>query len=180
MHPVVGCVAVVVLLVGCTAQAEPRVGSSDGGDVRSQPSKQELLLLSATTFAEYADVVEGIHTGEILDTAALRPLVTEARYEAELELFGSLKELGWSASGRSTQSKLTLADVGWEGDSLTWVVHLCSNARELHYYDSVGTEMRPAGRAEVTALEVEFLRSGQKDLRIDEVAEWDASYCDEV
>lgn len=179
MRSLVGCLAAVLLLAGCTAEPapEPSVVPASPQAAKSPPD-EELLELSRSTYAEYAAVVEGISAGDGTRSDRLRALVTDDQYEAELKALQTLKDLGWRSNGHSVQSNFTLQSVRSSGDSKRWTVYLCSDATAVRYVDASGTDVTPPGRPTVTPLQVRFVADDGSTALIDGVDVWsDDTYC---
>ncbi|WP_207456881.1 hypothetical protein [Desertivibrio insolitus] len=166
MRSLVGCLAAVLLLAGCTAEPAPEpTGTVDAAPSSPAAEPEEAERIAAAAYARYLALAN-----EILNEGGAEPdridqVVAEGMAESEKAGYEQYAERGLRTVGEATFDSLSIQSYqpGAEAGETAIVAYLCSDSSAVDVVNGAGDSVLEPDRDSRSPFEVHFAydREGQ-------------------
>jgi hypothetical protein len=157
------------ILSGCTTTTigEPEPPSTTAPPVFA--SDEEALAAAQAAYEEFARVSDAIAKAGGDSEELLRPLVTSAEYERELQSFDGMRAGSLTSVGEITTYAVRLQDADLQTGEVS--VYLCLDLSKSRLTNAAGEDVTPSTRIDQQPFVVSFLHKSGK-LLVDSHQSW--------
>jgi hypothetical protein len=174
MRLMVGCLAALLLLTGCTSVAAPSNAPSPTPPPSTVPTLADAENAAKASYTSYLEAANLIAQQGGSDADRIRPFVTPQLAEDEVAGYGVYARNGTRLDGASTFDQLRVSEVKPEARAVVVRAFLCLDLSGTRLLNDEGEDITPASRPLRTPLEVQFVSAegAPGSLLLDRNAPW--------